>query len=88
MNSILSSILSKTLGTMRQLIIVLLIACHERSLAKHDANLEININININVDNSEFQNKSVKLIDERNSLNASGRNFNKGSNFLRIVFIG
>ena len=73
---------------MRQLIIVLLFTYHERSLAKQDANLEINININVNVGNSEFQNKSVKLVDERNSLNASGRNFNKGSNILRIVCIG
>ena len=61
------------------LIMVLLFAFDNRIFAQHDANLTINIDINVNVENSEFQNNTVKIIGERQSVATSGRNFNRVS---------
>ena len=70
------------------MIVFLLFTCYNRTFAQHDANLTINIDINVNVENSEFQNRSVKMIGEQKPLVTSGRNLNKVSRVRNDKYIG
>ena len=63
---------------MHELVILLQFVFHALSIAEHGVNLTININIDVNLDNSDYQNKSVKLVDHRHSVFASGRKVASG----------
>ena len=70
------------------MITFVLLTLQNRIFAQHDTIPTINIDINVNVENSEFQDRSVKMIGEQKSLGTSGRNFNKVSRVRNDLYIG